>query len=543
MGSEVIEIPVELFNHLPFIIINSSGTIISINRNRSIPLFLSLGENVFELIPELNGNDAASRVSTISVHLGGTSYLIHCFPVQKEGKIIIQFEMISEISILSALVENPYEGFIFVDKDGIIRVINETLAHYLKVPKNQLIGHHFDEFRIDRDLHRIIETKKPDLLNVFLAMGKNGIASRHPVFSDGEFLGVYGRYFSIDGRDLKDNTFGEDYINLLDGLQVNNIAQAMVELNAYKHEFYERNTSLFGIEKIIGHHPYIKELKEKILMVSDSPSSILLTGESGTGKELFAQAIHFHSNRSNYPYVKVNCAAIPENLLESELFGYVEGAFTGALKRGKMGKFELANKGIIFLDEIGDMPMAMQAKLLRVLQEKEIERLGSENTIPIDVRVISATNKDLHSMTINGSFRADLYYRLNVINFHIPALRERKDDIPELIEFFIKDLNQKLNRNIKEISTEAMHRMVSYDWPGNIRELINVLETSLNFCEDNVLSVKYLPYFFHTNYSSNTNEEDLQTTMENVQKSEIIAALEISGGKRKAAAETSDKFV
>ncbi len=445
------------------------------------------------------------------------------------------FELLRETKILSLLIENPYEGFIFVDKDGIIRIINETLAHYLNVPKNQLIGQHFDKFKIDSELHRIIETKKPDLLNIFLAMGKNGVASRHPVFSEGEFIGVYGRYFSIDGRDLKENTFGEEYINLLEGLQVSNIAQAMLELNAYRHEFFEGNKTRFGVEKIIGSSPYIKELKEKIVIVGDSPSSILLSGESGTGKELFAQAIHFHSNRSNYPFVRVNCAAIPENLLESELFGYVEGAFTGALKRGKMGKFELANKGIIFLDEIGDMPLTMQAKLLRVLQEKEIERLGSEKVIPIDVRVISASNKDLHAMAMQGTFRADLYYRLNVINFHIPSLSDRKEDIPELVDYFIKDLNAKLNRNIKEISPEAMQRLISYDWPGNVRELINVLETSMNFCSSDVLTVKDLPYYFHANHLD-TMEENLHTTMEHVKKSEVIAALEISGGKRKTAA-------
>jgi transcriptional regulator with PAS, ATPase and Fis domain len=214
----------------------------------------------------------------------------------------------------------------------------------------------------------------------------------------------------------------------------------------------------------------------------------------------------------------------------------VEGAFTGALKRGKLGKFELANKGVIFLDEIGDMSPAMQAKLLRVLQDKEIERVGAEKVIPIDVRVISATNRDLHSMALDGSFRADLYYRLNVINIHIPALRDRKDDIPELIQFFVGVLNQKLNRDTIELSPEVIHLMTHYDWPGNIRELINVLEASLNFCRDRVLSVKDLPYFFRSNCANKSKSNNFKNSMETAQKSKIVAALELCKGNRKAAA-------
>ena len=338
------------------------------------------------------------------------------------------------------LIENPYEGFLFIDTDGIIRIINDTLVQYLGIPKQKLIGQHIDKYKIDPDLKQVLKTKKPELLTVFRASKrKTGLASRHPVFIEGKFIGVYGRYFSIDSRDLKENTFGDKYADLLEELNVNNIMQAMMELTAYRNEFYEKNTTRFGIENIVGSSPVMKQLKDNILMIWDSPSSVLLTGESGTGKELFAQAIHFHSDRSKYPFVKVNCAAIPESLLEAELFGYVEGAFTGARKGGKMGKFELANKGIIFLVEIGDMPLTMQAKLLRVLQEKEIERLGGEQTIPIDVRVISATNKDLYAMTMRGTFRADLFYRLNVINFHIPALKDRKSDIPELVNLLARE--------------------------------------------------------------------------------------------------------
>ena len=530
-----LNVPPEIFDYLPpIVIIDTAGTIVWTNSKKIKLPTLSPGKNILDAIPELALDNVFSKMTWNYVAIDGISYCISSSPFQERQGATLFFEPV-ESRTLSMIIENHYEGFICVDKNGIIRIINDTLANYLKVPKDKLVGQSFDKFKIDPELHRIIETQKPDLLSI-LSAWRNIVASRHPIFQDGEFIGVYARYFSIDSRDLKENIFGGGYINLLEGLQISNITQAMVELNAYKHEFLERHTTRSGIEKIIGNSPRMAELKRKILMVHNSPSSILLTGASGTGKEVFAQAIHFHSNRADHPFIKVNCAAIPDSLLEAELFGYVEGAFTGALKRGKMGKFELANKGIIFLDEIGDLPLAMQAKLLRVLQEKEIERLGAEKAIPIDVRVISATNKDLHTMAMEGTFRADLYYRLNVINFHIPSLKDRMSDIPELVDNLIRSLNKKLNRNIKSISPEAMHRLINYDWPGNIRELINVLETSMNFCQGDILDAKDLPYFFLSNIASNTEDDNLQFTIEHVKASEIVAALEKSQGKRKIAA-------
>jgi transcriptional regulator with PAS, ATPase and Fis domain len=276
-----------------------------------------------------------------------------------------------------------------------------------------------------------------------------------------------------------------------------------------------------------------------VLIVSNSPSSVLLTGDSGTGKELFAKAIHFHGNRSSQPFVKVNCAAIPENLLEAELFGYVEGAFTGARKGGKLGKFELANKGTIFLDEIGEMPLPMQAKLLRVLQEGEIERVGGIKTIPIDVRIISATNKDLLSLIKEGNFREDLYYRLNVVNFHIPPLRERKSDIPLLINYIIQQLNKRLGRAILYPTQEAMELLLSYDWPGNIRELVNIIEAAMNFCRSSVIDIEDLPFFLNSykDYKPYNNSQSLEAKVENAEKFQLISVLKQCNGNRKAAAE------
>ncbi|QFT87706.1 Transcriptional regulatory protein ZraR [Bacillus sp. THAF10] len=236
-----------------------------------------------------------------------------------------------------------------------------------------------------------------------------------------------------------------------------------------------------AFDKIVGTSAQIKEVKEYAYNVSQSPSTILIQGESGTGKEEFAKAIHFSSKRKDQPLVTVNCGAIPEHLLESELFGYDAGAFTGATKKGKPGKFELANKGTIFLDEIGEMPALLQVKLLRVLQQREVERVGGVTPIPVDVRVITATNRDLQEMVMQGTFREDLYYRLNVIPMILPPLRGRKEDIIALSEHFISSFNKEFNSNILGLGKDVKELMINYSWKGNVRELKNFIEYLFNF--------------------------------------------------------------
>jgi len=280
------------------------------------------------------------------------------------------------------------------------------------------------------------------------------------------------------------------------------------------------------LENIIGESAIIQSTKREALIASKSTSTVLITGESGTGKELFARAIHNHSDRSENPFVAVNCAAIPDNLLESELFGYEEGAFTGAKKGGNLGKFELADKGTIFLDEIGDMSLHLQAKLLRVLQEKELNKLGGNSNKIIDVRVIAATNKDLETMVSNGSFREDLYYRLNVIPISLPSLRERKEDIPLLIDFMIKDYARKLNKDVQYIDENAVEVLKGYNWAGNIRELQNIIEYSVNMSSSNRITVDMLPSKVNKKNSNSAiiDNEDIEC-LEDLEKREIIKAL------------------
>lgn len=280
------------------------------------------------------------------------------------------------------------------------------------------------------------------------------------------------------------------------------------------------------LENIIGESQEIKEVKKEALIASKSSSTVLITGESGTGKELFARAIHNHSKRSENPFVAVNCAAIPDNLLESELFGYEEGAFTGARKGGKLGMFELAHKGSIFLDEIGDMSLHLQSKLLRVLQEKELNKIGAKSNVFIDVRIIAATNKNLEDMIKKGTFREDLYYRLNVIPIKLPSLRERKSDIPLLIDYMVKEYSEKLNKSVSGVDNNVLDAMLSYKWPGNIRELQNLVEYSVNMSYSSTISLDVIPKKIRTiKHEEVIREDDSIRTLDELEKHEIIKAL------------------
>ncbi|MCI6736929.1 MAG: sigma 54-interacting transcriptional regulator [Intestinibacter sp.] len=282
------------------------------------------------------------------------------------------------------------------------------------------------------------------------------------------------------------------------------------------------------LDNIIGNSELIIQTKRNALIASHSTSTILITGESGTGKELFARSIHNHSDRVDHPFVTVNCAAIPDNLLESELFGYEEGAFTGAKKGGKLGKFELADKGTIFLDEIGDMSLHLQAKLLRVLQERELDKIGGKSNIFIDVRIIAATNKNLSAMVKNGSFREDLYYRLNVIPIKLPSLRERREDIPLLIDYMIKEYSDKLGKEILGIDENAKQLLMNYNWPGNIRELQNVIEYSINMSQSKILTLDSMPKTLTTiNYVEDVKDNEEIRTLEELEIREIKRALDM----------------
>ncbi len=319
------------------------------------------------------------------------------------------------------------------------------------------------------------------------------------------------------------------------------LTQTVQELELLKNKLQEENIYLkqeikiqHNFEEIISQSPQLSEVLKKLEQVAKTDSTVLILGETGTGKELIARAVHNISLRRKQPLVKVNCAALPANLIESELFGHEKGAFTGALSK-KIGRFELANNGTIFLDEIGDLPLELQSKLLRVLQEGEFERLGSSQTLKVDVRIIAATNRKLEEEVKKGDFREDLYYRLNVFPLNLPPLRERDSDIPLLVNHFISKYSKKIGREILKVPIQIMDALKRYSWPGNVRELENVIERAVILSENGILNVD--DRFINTDF--NTEDDENSQTMQEIEKAHIIKALDdcnyIIEGKRGAA--------
>jgi Nif-specific regulatory protein len=348
-----------------------------------------------------------------------------------------------------------------------------------------------------------------------------------------------------------DRLFGNE-VSLEEDLRFLTIIAALIaetvnkvqHLNREREKLLDENVRLhqeltekYQIENIIGSSRPMREVYEMIHKVAESNATVLLRGESGTGKELVANAIHYRSLRARKPFIKVNCAALPETLLESELFGYERGAFTGANSL-KLGRFERANGGTLFLDEIGDLNPGIQAKLLRVIQEKEIDRLGGRQPIPVDVRIITATHQNLEKAVEEKRFREDLYYRLNVFPIYLPPLRERRTDILLLAEFFLEKYNQEHRKNIRRISTPAIDLLMEYHWPGNVRELQNCMERAVLICEEDAIKSHHLPPTLQTAESSNTRTRlSFNQAVEAFEKEMIIEALKKNNGISSRAAE------
>ncbi|MFP4213581.1 MAG: sigma-54 interaction domain-containing protein [Desulfohalobiaceae bacterium] len=287
----------------------------------------------------------------------------------------------------------------------------------------------------------------------------------------------------------------------------------------------------YTFEDIVGKSQRMQEIFRILPQVAKSPSSVLISGESGTGKELIAQALHNLSPRHEAPFVVVNCAALPEHLLESELFGYKAGAFTDA-KKDKPGRFQMAHQGSLFLDEIGEMPLALQVKLLRVLQDRSVEPLGALKPEKVDVRIIAATNKDLSQSVQSGEFRKDLYYRLNVVQIHMPPLRERKEDLPLLVNHFIRSFNLLQDRNVQGISEDALAALLRHDFPGNIRELENVIEYCFILCSEGFIQVEHLPDYLRPQASQDIWEAREPRTLEEIKCQAVLQALERNQGRK-----------
>ena len=349
-------------------------------------------------------------------------------------------------------------------------------------------------------------------------------------------------YPSLDGAVQAIKTGAEEYITkpFTDKELLEAVNRSLEKLRRRRLEHAEPEPQYMHYEGLIGESEEMKKIYSMIAKASDTSATVLITGESGTGKELVARAIHYSGDRASFPFVAVNCSAIPEQLLESELFGYTRGAFTGA-DQARAGFFQTADQGTIFLDEISEMSLAMQAKILRVLQEKEITMLGSRKPQRIDVRIIAATNKDLQNAVVKGTFREDLFYRLNVISIDLPPLRERRDDIFILINYFKKKFALEQGKPVPRISDAVLTALKQYDWPGNVRELENLVNRLIIMADSDSIDVPDLPQWMRFSARDSVGKkEKLQRTLKEVEQDHIAGVLEMTGGNKTKAAEILD---
>ena len=441
------------------------------------------------------------------------------FMNNQEGEILQE-----KIRFYEAVLDNIYNGVMITDPEGKIIFFSKTYGNFLGIDPKEVIGKHCTEVVENTRMHIVSKTGIPEIDQPHHIMGQDMVVQRIPIKMNGEVIAVYGQVMFKDVRDV--HTLARKL----------NVLEEKIEF--YEKELESLRSSKYTINNIVGNSQEIVELKKLALKAARTNAPVLLMGESGTGKELFAHAIHHASQRRPYPFVRLNCAAIPKDLLEAELFGYEPGAFTGAGIKGKPGKFELAHRGTIFLDEISDLPLEMQPKLLRVLEEKETERLGGTHPTKCDFRLIVATHENLEKCADQGRFRKDLYYRLNVIPIQIPPLRERKEDIPIIAMHLIRMLNNDLGTNATKISPDVLRIFENYNWPGNVRELNNVLERVLYSIDSDTIYVHHLPIFLQTMREGSTKLQPtfLKRLREEMEREALLHAIHVSNDNKNKAA-------
>ncbi len=384
-----------------------------------------------------------------------------------------------QLEMYKMIFDSIHHGCIVTDSRGYITHFNKRYGEFLGIDPEQQIGKHCTEVIENTRMHLVAQSGQAEINHPHRIKGQDMVVQRIPIKKNGKVIAVFGQVMFKNVRDVEALAERLNYL------------ESRVKL--YEEELISLRSTRYTFDSIIGESPALRRLKAVALKAAKTRYPVLITGESGTGKDLFAQAIHNASARRSYPFVKINCAAIPKDLLESELFGYEKGAFTGASPTGKPGKFELAHRGTVFLDEIGDMPLEMQAKLLRVLEDKEFERIGGTRVIRSDFRLIAATNQDLNSLISVGKFRKDLFYRLNVISLHLPPLKERREDIIPLARYFLRGAARDSGLMDIYMDKDFENAIHAYDWPGNVRELINVIEGAVASLEGDHLKLSHLP--------------------------------------------------
>ena len=386
-----------------------------------------------------------------------------------------------QLEMYRLIFDSIYNGVMVTDLEGRITHLNKPYGKFLGIDPEKQIGRHCTEVVENTRMHIVAKTGRAEINQSQEIKNQSMVVQRIPIRKNGRVIAVFGQVMFKDVRDVRKLA---RHLSLLES-----------KVKLYEEELLSLRSTRYTFESIIGDSESLHQLKKEAFQAASNAFPVLITGESGTGKELFAQAIHHASARRIHPFVRINCAAIPKDLLESELFGYEKGAFTGARSSGKPGKFELAHRGTIFLDEIGDLPLDMQPKLLRVLEEKEFERIGGTAVVRSDFRLIAATNQNLEQLMAEGRFRKDLFYRLSVIPLPIPPLRERREDILPIAEELLHLLEQEADLEGVSFGPTAAAILTGYDWPGNVRELSNVLERTAAVLEGKTIRASDLPFY------------------------------------------------
>jgi len=413
-----------------------------------------------------------------------TDFPLHAYPLKDsmENSDMPEVEALRKrLEMYELIFESIHYGSLVTDNQGYITHFNKPYGIYLNLDPDAQIGKHCTEVVENSRMHIVAQTGKPEFSDSQRIRGQNMVVHRIPIKKDGKVIAVFGQVLFKDVRDV--------------GKLAKELSLLESKVKLYEAELLALRSTRYTLDSIIGISDSIASLKAQALKAAASHFPVLISGESGTGKELFAQAIHQAGPRKIYPFVRINCATIPKDLFESELFGYEQGAFTGAKSEGKPGKFELAHRGTIFLDEIGELPAPMQPKLLRVLEEKEFERVGGTRVIRSDFRLIAATNQNLDTMIRDGRFRKDLFYRLNVFPITIPPLRERREDIIPVFMHLLRKLSGEADLFDIRLDRSAQKVLMEHSWPGNIRELSNVLEWTLSSLEGNCIRDRDLPFY------------------------------------------------
>lgn len=447
------------------------------------------------------------------------------------------FDTSSPTEVLNTLIsalDAMEEWVAVVDADARLRFINRPYARFIGVNPEKAIGQPITDVIENTRMHIAVQTGIAERAMLHEIKGNHMIANRYPILHQGQVIGAVGTVLFHDTHEWQ---------------KINAHIRALIAERDHQQQGalsgQDPDRSTYQLHDIVGTSPALEALNHKVKKIAASTVSVLIRGESGTGKELYAHAIHHLSDRSDGPFIKVNCAAIPADLLESELFGYASGAFTGASKGGKPGKFQLADGGTLFLDEIGDMSLPMQAKLLRVLQDRTVESLGATQPDPVDIRLIVATHQPLEQLIASGDFRSDLYYRINVVSLDLPPLRERPQDIPALAEHFLNRLARRTGRRAPKLTAQALTQLIEYAWPGNVRELENVLEAGFHLSEGRKLGLEILPQNLNQTpkvepvlpvTAEKSASGDLRTRVAEAERQIIRQTLSECGGNRQQAA-------